>query len=231
MPTLHDRLTSKSLTLIASLPSNHEDVIQAAIDAEVDVIKVHMNVEHRASGNWFGTLAENERAFTFLRKHFNGPIGIVPGDAPEKVTKKELDQLQEIGFDFLSIYAHTAPAWLAADNQLEKMIALSNHYRQADLEAFKQSSADILEASIMNSETYGQRLTMNDLYHYQELVAGVSQPVVVPTQKNILIEDIQALQATGISGLMAGAIVTGKTPETIYESLKTFKEAIETERM
>ena len=51
-------LSEKRLTLIMSLPYNDPALCRAAFEAGADVVKVHINVEHRASGTHFGRLAE-----------------------------------------------------------------------------------------------------------------------------------------------------------------------------
>ena len=51
-------LAERKMTLIMSMPVNEPEVMQAALDAGADVVKVHVNLLHRASGNSFGTLEE-----------------------------------------------------------------------------------------------------------------------------------------------------------------------------
>ena len=48
-------LNQKRPALIASLPGNRLDLAKAAVECGADVVKVHMNVQHRASGLHFGT--------------------------------------------------------------------------------------------------------------------------------------------------------------------------------
>ena len=44
--------------LIMSLPDNDPALCRAAFEEGADVVKVHINVEHRASGTHFGRLAQ-----------------------------------------------------------------------------------------------------------------------------------------------------------------------------
>ena len=56
-------LENPKMTLIMSLPKNDPALCRAAFEAGADAVKVHINVEHRASGSRFGRLCttENER--------------------------------------------------------------------------------------------------------------------------------------------------------------------------
>ncbi|MFA9560348.1 hypothetical protein ACERII_23805 [Evansella sp. AB-rgal1] len=231
MKRLQDLLSNNKMSLLVSLPANSMELAKAASEAGADVIKVHMNVEHRASGNLFGNLKENEEFFKELNDYFSGITGIVPGDSQEKVKQDEIVRLKELGFDFLSIYSHTAPAWLLEENSLEKMIALSNHYTNYELHSFHTANIQVLEASVMNPDDYGKALTIKDILHYQYLLSQVNQPIVVPTQKKIARKDLKTLYKIGVHGLMIGAIVTGKSADQIYETTKAYKEEIERLRM
>ena len=53
-----DTLNDEKLTLIVSLPKNDVEVARAAIKGGADVIKIHINVEHRASKTKFGSFDE-----------------------------------------------------------------------------------------------------------------------------------------------------------------------------
>ncbi len=224
--TFSEQLTKQRLNLIVSLPANSEELVQAATEGGAEVLKVHMNVDHRASGNSFGGLEENCVIFQRLVSGFDGPVGIVPGDSPEKIKEDELSTLSDMGFQFLSLYAGAAPAWLESSEKLEKMIAFSNNFTHEDAVSFTDSSADVLEASIMSPGLYGTPLTVDDLYKYKSLKRTVKQPIVVPTQKKIEVKELKSLYDIGIDGLMIGAVVTGKSPEKMYEKTREFKQEI-----
>ena len=64
--------------LIVSLPRNDRDLARAAIDSGADLLKVHVNVHHRASGTAFGSLQEEmDRLNAILDLHV--PTGLVVG--------------------------------------------------------------------------------------------------------------------------------------------------------
>ena len=51
---------SRSGVLIASLPRNDPELARAALAGGADVLKVHLNVTHNASGVRFGSLCRSE---------------------------------------------------------------------------------------------------------------------------------------------------------------------------
>ena len=81
-------LSEKRLTLIMSLPYNDPALCRAAFEAGADVVKVHINVEHRASGTHFGRLAEEREALEEMLSHRAGPMGLVLGGIPGKRAAK-----------------------------------------------------------------------------------------------------------------------------------------------
>lgn len=222
-------LQKKKFSLIVSLPANDIDLVKAAADGGADAIKVHMNVYHRASGISFGTLEDNILFFQSMHDIFKGPTGIVPGDEPKKITQVDIQTLKQVGFDFLSIYAHAAPAWVLGLKNFTTMVAISDAYSGSvrDIEGASVSPVDVIETSIVPGAGYGTPLTVQDLWHYRFIKQRVKQPVIVPTQKRVRIEDIPSLQAMGVNGLMIGAIVTGSTADDIYKQTKLYKDYID----
>ncbi|MFD0960491.1 hypothetical protein [Paenibacillus chungangensis] len=219
-------LLKQKISLFVSLPANQIDMYEAALHGGADVIKVHINVEHRASGSRFGTLEENLPFLEQIASERKVPLGIVPGDSAEKVNEELIESLANLQFDFFSLYTHHTPAWLMNDSRLSRMIAVSNQYGLDQTSALSSIGVDILEASIMPPESYGSLLTAQDLAAYRLLAQAVDKPVVVPTQKLVRECDLEALVRTGIRGIMIGAIVTGKEPESIYRATKRFKELL-----
>ena len=79
----------------------------------------------------------------------------------------------------------------------------------------------------MLPETYGQRLTAKELLEYAAIAEASNLPVVVPTQRAILPCEVSQLSQIGVSGIMIGAVVTGKEMETIKKSVLEFRNAID----
>lgn len=229
MSRFKELLTEQSFSLIVSLPANDIEFVEAAKEGGADGIKVHMNVFHHASGTSFGTLKDNDDFFERMHKVYPGVTGIVPGDDANKIIEEDIDSLKKIGFDFISVYAHAAPAWLLSVEDITKMVAISHSYSDSttEIEGANNFPTDVLEASIMLPETYGSVLTVKDLWNYRYICQRVNQPVVVPTQKKVRVEDLPSLKSAGVKALMIGAVVTGNTPDELYRQIKAYKQAIE----
>ncbi|WP_413306350.1 hypothetical protein AA0X95_05585 [Bacillus sp. 1P10SD] len=225
--SLKQLVEKNKLTLIVSLPENRLDLAKAAIDSGVDAIKLHVNVDHRASGNQFGSIHSYEEVFRSIRKEFSGPLGIVPGGSFEHIKRSEMDQLIDIGFNFYSVYAHHQPSWMIQLNHIEKTFAISNEYSFSQLDEVKHLGVSALEASIVPGKEYGSPLTFKDVLAYNALVKRVDVPVLVPSQRKIEKFDIPLLYRTGIKAVMLGAIVVGNTEDSMKRAISSFREAID----
>jgi hypothetical protein len=220
-------IADHDLSLIVSLPRNSRELAEAAIDAGADGIKFHINVKHRASGNEFGPLQEYEELFTELRSRFNGLLGIVLGDALEKVGKVEVEKLIEIGFDYYSLYTEHVPGFLISETRMAKTFAIAHGYDPLLLEGLASIKMEALEISMVAKEEYGSRLQLEDVLTYAAITQKVGIPTIIPSQRYLVPEDVQPLKEAGISAIMLGAVVTGQTPDSVKRAVHGFKEAME----
>lgn len=225
---LLDKLNEKKLTLIVSLPSNDIELAKAAIEAKADMLKIHINVEHRASKTRFGSLQEeleNIKAIMNLCHSHNISLGIVAGGNNE-IPMSEIDGIMENGFDFISLYdKHMNPLILSKD--IYKMVAIDDNYDIECVKVYDSLPIDILECSIMDPTTYGEPLTVREILQYKSIRNSTNTPIVIPTQRKITPEQSLILQEIGINGIMIGAIVTGKTKESVYKSTLEFRKTID----
>ncbi len=215
----------KKLALIMSLPRNDPDWCRAAFEAGADAVKVHINVTHRASGTVFGRLSAERPALEAMLKTRTGPLGLVLGGSLEQA---ELDALEvrALPFSFHSVYAHHMPAW-ALGSGVPLMAACNDTYSLEEISRMPAVGCDVLEASVIPGGEYGQTLSMRDLIRYSILANAVSVPVVVPTQRAIRPDEVEALIRAGVKGLMIGAIVTGQEEATIARTVAAFRKAID----
>ena len=222
---LTEVLNANKMTLIMSMPVNDLEVMQASLRAGADVIKMHVNLLHRASGNSFGSLRENAEVFKKMFAATDVPMGIVLG-ADVDTVRAELGNLGDYDFSFLSLYGHHAPLGVC-DIPEELMAACDGTYTMDEVKAFASCGAGVLEASIMPGSEYGMPLSFRDVCKYKALVENTTLPVVVPTQRKVRPEDVKALYQAGVKALMVGAVVTGETAESVYEAVSAFRKAID----
>jgi len=214
-------------TLIMSLPANDPELARAAARGGADVLKIHIRVHHDASGTHFGTLAEERERIAAILAAFQGPVGIVAG-AADPATPEEMTELKRMGIDFFDLYLSYMPAWMWQLEGMAKAVALEPTYSVHQALALKALGADLIEAAIVPHDGYGKPLTMADLAAYRDLRDTIDLPIIVPTQRAIRPEEATLItRECGIEGLMIGAIVTGKTPESIEKAVRRFKKAME----
>lgn len=224
---IKELLTKEQMTLIVSLPENSLEMAMAAIEGGADAIKVHANVMHRASGNSFASVKEQADLFAEIIKVAGDiPVGLVPGEKTSSITGEELALAEELGFDFISVYAGHAPVKEIQSVSLEKVIAFSNLDSTSLDCCYSELGVGAIEASIIDKANYGARLTYEDIVNYSKLKKKVKAPVIIPTQKAIMPSELELLKRTGIDAIMIGAIVTGKTTEGTKRVTREFKNTI-----
>lgn len=219
-----EMLRKGKLTLIASLPQNDPELARYAWENGADVVKVHINVEHRASKTIFRSFRAEYENLKEILMDAKGPVGIVLGGDLESA-ERDFPYVLDAGFDFMSQYIHHTPASVISSERITKMLAPDYSYSIDEICQISKLS-DVLEASVMHPEAYGTRLNGRDLLYYSLIAANTDIPVVVPTQKNILPEELGILQSTGVKGIMIGAIVTGKEKETVSKAVYSYKDKI-----
>ncbi|MCL2425449.1 MAG: hypothetical protein FWD05_03830 [Oscillospiraceae bacterium] len=226
MTDFKNLLLNNKHTLIVSLPANDPELARISWQEGADAVKLHINVAHRASGSSFGSFQEEQDVLKQVIAEAKGPCGIVPG-TDVGVIDVDYKHVIDAGFSFLSMYAHHMPVSLVNEGSVNTMAALDNTYDLAYLKYLENIGIDICEASIACPETYGDRLSAAELMIYNRICQNTNLPVVVPTQRNILPCEVANLAACGVNATMIGAIVTGKTPDSIRRAVAEFKNAIE----
>jgi hypothetical protein len=214
--------------LLVSLPRNDVAFAEAALAGGADGLKVHLNVAHHASGTYFGSWAEerdNIRAILAL----GVPVGMVPGTKAQTITPAEGREIIAAGVDFFDAYLQDMPIWLPeAKPAASIMVAFgpgdaAHGWQMARL----AGRCQLLELSIVPSEEYGTPLQESDLVSYAAICSRYPElPAIVPSQRALRPADVASILATGVRGILIGAIVTGKTAEEIRVATREFSAAV-----
>lgn len=214
------------LLLIASLPVNDPALAQAALDGGADVVKVHLNMEHRASHTRLGSLQEERVSLEEILKIFKGkPCGIVPGNDPAKLNLGEMESLYQMGFGFISLYLRdVALDALLPSTELERMWALAWEDPLDLAGGLDAMDLQAVELSIMAKETYGQPLTALDLARYASVRSQTGKPLVVPSQHRFSPASLKELMGIGVEAVMLGTIVAGSSLQSWRETFKSFRK-------
>ncbi|MCB1219753.1 MAG: hypothetical protein H7A35_11870 [Planctomycetales bacterium] len=227
------------MKLIVSLPRNDIEMAKAAAASGADAIKLHMNVEHRASGTRFGSFSEERDTVRAICQAVDCEVGLMPGaDIANLPTRAEMDALFEIGISFVDIYTQHMPLWFLELKQ--KLIVAFDSFDGFVEPAFFMSHVYwprganrnrifMVEASITKPEDYGKPFSYHDARRLRILQEYVDAPLLVPTQKHISTDDTKWLVRVGTGGLMIGAIVAGSTAESIGEATAKYRKAIDDE--
>ncbi|HEY3396046.1 MAG TPA: hypothetical protein VGM19_00155 [Armatimonadota bacterium] len=213
--------------LLVSLPRNELVLAEAALEGGADGLKVHLNVVHHASGTYFGPWAEEGETIRRILA-LGAPVGMVPGTAAQMITPAEAAEIEAAGVDFVDAYLQDMPAWLPAQlTRTAVMGALSwTDGPEWSLGSLAGRCA-LLEASVVRPEEYGSPLAEADLAAYREIHARHPElPAIVPSQRALRPAQVESILATGMRGILIGAIVTGKTAEGIRETTARFAEAL-----
>lgn len=227
MGKLQALLASRELSLIVSLPANDLALAKAAIEEGADGLKVHYNVGHRASGNHFGALEEYADVFQTIRSQWQGPLGVVPAGSIEGAQAEHISRLDGLGFDFYSIYAHHLPSFMLGEIGLDRTFAIDSSYDPHLVQAARSYGMTALEASIVPGNEYGTPLSFKDVLKYRQLVELSQLPVLIPSQRKLVTEDVAVLHSTGVAAVMLGAIVLGTAEDELRRAIHAFRNAID----
>ncbi len=216
--------------LLVSLPRNDPELAHAALAGGADGLKVHLNVVHHASGTYFGSWEEESEAIRAILA-LGAPVGMVPGTQEQFISPGEAQEIAAAGVDFVDAYLQDIPDWLPEQaGGMGVMAALSWRDEASGWDLGRLAGrCQMLEASVVSPEGYGQPLAERDLVAYRKICERHRElPAIVPTQRALRPEQVARVLATGMRGLLIGAIVTGKTAKGIEQVTREFATVVKT---
>ncbi len=217
-----DPLSRRGL-LIVSLPRNDAALARAAATSGADLLKVHVNVHHRASGTKFGSLDEEEANLDAILK-VGLPTGLVPGEEA-MVTREEIPRLRK--FAFLDAYVTRLPLFLY-DVGVPVVPAIAHDYPPAALGAISALPGEWLEAALVPPQGYGAEPVADDLVALARLGTLTDRRLIVPSQRRLRPEDLkQYFAIPHVWAIMIGVIVTGRTARSLGRATEAFRRAMD----
>ncbi len=228
MNQLLEQLTRNNWTTLASLPRNDVEMARAALRGGAGGLKVHINVEHFASGTRFGPLQEERDAIAAIVDAARGVganVGVVPGTLAGFASPEDFASLAAIGVDYFDAYPFDCPAWALEQTDLSVMIAAHHGMAPTALHLYERLGMTLCEASIMAHDGYGAALSAQDLAAYCALCEATTAAVILPSQKKLTPTDLPLLRKTGARGVLLGAIVLGRDTEGIEAAVRAFTQA------
>ncbi|MEK7376980.1 MAG: hypothetical protein AABZ57_07485, partial [Candidatus Margulisiibacteriota bacterium] len=155
MVKLLDLFEKNKLTLIVSLPDNDVEFAKAAVAGGADALKVHCNIQHKASGVTFGTFAQEKDRFEKIIKSSKIPVGIVPG-AQIKPSQEDMKEAVKMGFDFFDMNVDDIPAFMLGLKNITKIAAVDGKQSMDKVVHLRAAHIEGLEAAIVPYLGYGQ---------------------------------------------------------------------------
>jgi putative N-acetylmannosamine-6-phosphate epimerase len=219
-------ILEKRFALLVSIPRNDPALALAAQKGGADALKVHLNVEHFASGTRFGPWQEEKENIRKILDAVSIPVGLLPG-ADTIASLQEISEAAVMGVDFLDSFAHHMPAYLWGMGSLGVMLAVNRDYSPGQVKALEEMGTDFFEATVLPHEEYRLDLNLKDLSLYHQLAHSTSRPLVVPTQKKIRPAEVPLLKKAGASGIVIGVVVTGHGEDEVFQAVRAFRQAID----
>ncbi len=218
-----DAPLSRRGLLLVSLPRNDRDLAQAAIDGGADLLKVHVNVHHRAAGTIFGSLQEEmDRLNAILELGL--PTGLVPGEE-RMVTPGDLPLLRR--FAFLDAYLTHLPLFLYAAG-VPVVPAVPHDYPAEALTFLRDLPGQWAEAALVPPEGYGRPPAEEDFAALVRAGEASRRRLIVPTQRRIRPEDLERYFALpAVWAVMIGVVVTGADAGGIRSATQAFRRRLE----
>src|SRR5690625_4786950 len=155
----------KNMFIIISLLEIRVDLAKAALEEVADVLKFHINVIHRASGNVFNDIDYYKDFFLEIRELYEGPLGLVLTDDVNKVNDVDIEKVKKCGFTYYSLYAKDITSKLLLQSDLEKSVAVDNLFKPHNVKLVENFGMAAVELSIAKKKNYGTPL------HFEDIVA------------------------------------------------------------
>lgn len=208
--------------LIVSLPRNDPELARAAVEGGADLLKVHVNVRHQASGTVFGSLRdEMDRLKAILALGI--PTGLVPGEE-EMVSREEVHLLRD--FAFLDAYLTHLPLYLY-EAGVPVVPAIPHDYSMEALPFLHSLPGEWAEAALVPPEGYGQPPAAGDIVALARLGTLSGRRLIVPTQRRIGPEDLgRYFDLPAVWAVMIGAIVTGADAIGVGAATRAFRRRL-----
>jgi hypothetical protein len=211
--------------LIVSLPRNDPSLARAAKEAGADMLKVHINVRHLASGTVFGSLTEERDRLEQILA-LGVPTGLVPGE-DQMVRRDEVPEIRRLGFAFLDAFVNTIRPHLF-EAGIPVVPALPHSADDRYLMQARDLPGEWVEAAVVAADGYGRPPEKDDLTALRKAAKVTRKRLIVPTQRRIAPGDVSRYFAIPqVTALMIGAIVTGTQPDTLSRATAAFRRALD----
>lgn len=212
-------------TLVVSLPRNDPQLARAAKEGGADLLKVHVNVYHRASEHRFGSLAEEADRIREVVS-VGLPVGLVPGEETF-ISREEARSLAQLGIAFVDVYVSALRLYVY-ESGLPVIPAIDANTPAGLWYGLRHLPGDWLEAAVVPKERYGTEPSAEDLAWLAAVGEATQRKLLVPSQRHIDPSDLgYYFRIPWVHAIMIGAIVTGQSPDGVYEATVSVRKALD----
>ena len=197
---------SLPMVIVASVPLGNAKLADIAAKAGADALL--MTIKHQ------------EKMDKALAKLSSAETDIPWGVSLNAVTKDEVEQLIEMGCDFVVFAPDKTPAAVLGEERIGKVLQIDSSLSDSLAKAINRLSIDaVLLGPVSEDES---PLTVHQLMIYERLAAGAGKHLLAAMPPGSPIDDIESLWGLGVRGVVVDLAV--KDPE---QRLSQVKEEIE----
>ncbi len=211
--------TVPAMALLAQVPQATVDLVAAAGQAGADAVAIP------AATGAASPEEERDRLIACQQATGGVPVGLVYGPAAS-LTVEDVHWLAGAGFDFLIVGVEQAPAPLVTVEGVGRLIRVEADLAPGLLRALGELEVDAVVLGRARLREDAVYLSLYDVLGMRQVADLVRQPVVVPTEQNLLPADLQALRQAGVLGLLLTPPLIGETPEAVRASVTRYRQAI-----
>jgi hypothetical protein len=200
-----NREKASPMAIVASIPAGNAKL--AAIAAESGADAVLMTAEHQKREDVLAQLSSDK-------------IDIAWGVFLNKITKGEVEQLIEIGCDFVILDPANTPAAVLNEERIGKVLQIDLSLNDNLARAINRLSVD---AVLLNTAGRNEaHITVHELMGYERLAAAAGKHLLAAVPPALPMDDIESLWSLGVRGVVVD--LTAKNPE---QRLSQVKEAVQ----
>ncbi|MFC1906053.1 hypothetical protein ACFLWJ_01040 [Chloroflexota bacterium] len=179
---------------IARLP--HEAEAKPLIDGNVDAILF--------------SVVDASKAIATFKKKSKELSSIIWGIEAESISKKEAEQLVQLGCDFIALKLISPAIALMCEDSLGKLITASPSIDDSLISALNVMDVD---AVVIEEDASVKTITLERLMMYHRITAMVQQPILMSLPIDLAKENLVALHDAGINGLILDTATDKKIAE------------------
>jgi hypothetical protein len=200
-----NRTKKSPMVIVASMPVGNAELAIIAVESGADAVL--MTAEHR----------KKDEVFAQLR---SARMDIPWGVFLDMATRRETEQLIEIGCDFVVLNPAKTPAAVLNEERIGKVLQIDPSLSDNLARSINRLSIDaVLLSTLGRTEAH---ITIQDLMAYERLAAAAGKHLLAAIPPALPIDDVESLWSLGVRGLVVD--MTTKNPEL---RLSQIKEAIQ----